>query len=211
MKLGLKALAITAAFLIAGTAQAAPTLMNGSFEAPVTGNYVYNPSVSGVTFNAGSGVQTNGSDWGFADAPDGNQTAFVQSSDNYTGQIVFSLTDLIVGQAYQFGFSAAARPNYDLNPFTVAIDGMNLGSFTVSSTDWQAYTTSAFVATATTGLLSFTGSPTTSGDNDVGLDAVTVTAAVPEPATWALMILGMGAVGFAMRRRSKIKTIVRFA
>ncbi|WP_238941224.1 PEPxxWA-CTERM sorting domain-containing protein [Sphingomonas beigongshangi] len=26
-------------------------------------------------------------------------------------------------------------------------------------------------------------------------------AAVPEPATWALMILGMGAVGFAMRRR----------
>ncbi|WP_203311571.1 PEPxxWA-CTERM sorting domain-containing protein [Sphingomonas beigongshangi] len=28
-------------------------------------------------------------------------------------------------------------------------------------------------------------------------------AAVPEPATWALMILGMGAVGFAMRRRKQ--------
>ena len=31
-----------------------------------------------------------------------------------------------------------------------------------------------------------------------------VTGAVPEPATWAMMILGMGAVGFAMRRRQKI-------
>jgi hypothetical protein len=29
------------------------------------------------------------------------------------------------------------------------------------------------------------------------------TPAVPEPATWAMMILGMGAVGFAMRRRQK--------
>ena len=37
-------------------------------------------------------------------------------------------------------------------------------------------------------------------------------AAVPEPATWAMMILGMGAVGFAMRRRNKnVSTTVRFA
>ena len=28
-----------------------------------------------------------------------------------------------------------------------------------------------------------------------------VTAAVPEPATWAMMLLGFGAVGYAMRRR----------
>ncbi|MBB4153488.1 hypothetical protein GGQ80_001390 [Sphingomonas jinjuensis] len=29
-------------------------------------------------------------------------------------------------------------------------------------------------------------------------------AAVPEPATWAMMVLGFGAVGFAARRRSKV-------
>ena len=29
-------------------------------------------------------------------------------------------------------------------------------------------------------------------------------AAVPEPATWGMMIFGMGAVGFAMRRRKKV-------
>ncbi|RYF16321.1 MAG: PEP-CTERM sorting domain-containing protein [Oxalobacteraceae bacterium] len=32
-------------------------------------------------------------------------------------------------------------------------------------------------------------------------------AAVPEPATWAMMILGMGVVGFAMRRRIKVSEV----
>ncbi|MCU6456053.1 PEPxxWA-CTERM sorting domain-containing protein [Sphingomonas sp. A2-49] len=39
-----------------------------------------------------------------------------------------------------------------------------------------------------------------------------MTGAVPEPATWAMMILGMGAVGFAMRRRQKnVTTTVAYA
>lgn len=36
-------------------------------------------------------------------------------------------------------------------------------------------------------------------------------AGVPEPATWAMMILGFGAVGGAMRRRRAVATKVRFA
>lgn len=36
-------------------------------------------------------------------------------------------------------------------------------------------------------------------------------SAVPEPATWALMILGFGAVGGAMRRRQQVAATVRFA
>lgn len=35
-------------------------------------------------------------------------------------------------------------------------------------------------------------------------------AAVPEPTTWGMMILGFGAVGFAMRRRAKVRTNVSF-
>ncbi len=29
-------------------------------------------------------------------------------------------------------------------------------------------------------------------------------AAVPEPSTWAMMLMGFGAIGFAMRRRTKV-------
>lgn len=35
-------------------------------------------------------------------------------------------------------------------------------------------------------------------------------SAVPEPATWALMMLGFGAIGFAMRR-NKVRTTVAYA
>ena len=38
-----------------------------------------------------------------------------------------------------------------------------------------------------------------------------IAAAVPEPATWAMMIVGFGTVGFAMRCRSKVRTTVAYA
>ena len=38
-----------------------------------------------------------------------------------------------------------------------------------------------------------------------------VTAAVPEPATWALMIAGFGMVSFSLRRRAKVSTPVTYA
>jgi hypothetical protein len=37
------------------------------------------------------------------------------------------------------------------------------------------------------------------------------TAPVPEPATWAMLLLGFGGVGFAMRRNRKVTARIRFA
>jgi len=38
-----------------------------------------------------------------------------------------------------------------------------------------------------------------------------VAAAIPEPGTWAMMLVGFGAVGYAMRRRPRTTVSVRFA
>lgn len=37
------------------------------------------------------------------------------------------------------------------------------------------------------------------------------TSAVPETATWSVMIVGMGAIGYALRRRRQVVTRVSYA
>lgn len=46
--------------------------------------------------------------------------------------------------------------------------------------------------------------------NQTTTETLAVTA-VPEPGTWMLMILGLGAVGFAMRRRQTVSARLQFA
>ena len=51
--------------------------------------------------------------------------------------------------------------------------------------------------------LVISGNAATTGGSYTG--NVTFKSAVPEPATWALMILGFGVVGYAMRRRPSVR------
>jgi hypothetical protein len=41
------------------------------------------------------------------------------------------------------------------------------------------------------------------GNGSYGGQGTLVPRAVPEPATWAMMLLGFGAIGFSMRRRRR--------
>lgn len=65
--------------------------------------------------------------------------------------------------------------------------------------------------------IGFSCNGTCNSDNGLPfLAGVTLTqeavAAVPEPATWAMMLVGFGGIGFAMRRRkSKVTTTVAYA
>lgn len=57
---------------------------------------------------------------------------------------------------------------------------------------------------------------TSYGDNPSTAFAVTLDRAgdvggVPEPATWAMMMLGFGGVGYMLRRRQKVVARIRFA
>ena len=49
--------------------------------------------------------------------------------------------------------------------------------------------------------IDFGGTAGQTGYDNITFGSATPGGAVPEPGTWAMMLMGFGAVGFAMRRR----------
>lgn len=92
---------------------------------------------------------------------------------------------------------------------TVGALGFNLGSrtsFDISRNDAFAFNGSTLYRVNLG-----TGALTRLGRTDEALFGIAI-APVPEPQTWAMMIMGVGAIGGVMRRRrSKVATRVRFA
>ena len=151
-----------------------PIETNTSFEAPDQGSgYAYTPSAPGVTFSGQAGIAANGSDWGFASAPDGKQVAFLQGLNGASGQFTLSLSNLTVGTSYKLVFQAAQRPQHGTNPITVTVGGQSLGTFTPGSTQFQSFQTATFTASAALMQAMFAGT-TSSGDIGSGVDAVAV-------------------------------------
>jgi hypothetical protein len=158
----------------------------------------------GATFSGTSGVQNNAAPWGFPAAPGpGTNAAFIQSYNgepSSPGAISFDLSSLIVGQTYTLTFSQIARAYQGVDPFTVSYGATSFGTFTPTLSWTQV--TETFVALSATPLV-FAGT-ILDGDHSSGIDNITISA-VPEPSTWAMMILGFFGVGFAAyRRKSKL-------
>jgi hypothetical protein len=105
--------------------------------------------------------------------------------------------------------AGTAEPGLNTVP---GVPGSDTDSTNVSSSDFSLYESPGGVPVAYTfdalagsytgtsaGGLFFGGSAVAGGDISV---TYTYTSAVPEAATWALMLVGIGAVGGTMRRRS---------
>ncbi len=142
-----------------------------------------------------------------------------------------SLTTLsTAGTAVQYNtflFSPAAGGSYTflLNSTTTGFDpalALYAGAFNPASplTNLVAFnddltggnfTASGFNFTLSPGLI-YTAVITGFDNGDFGRYQLTIAnaAAVPEPATWGLMVLGFGMIGAAARSR-KVKTSVKFA
>ena len=113
--------------------------------------------------------------------------------------------------------------SYPRNVF-VNVGGSDLtfsspGGGTKAAPAWTSQTFQ-FTAAGSSTVLSFRADPVSSaaiGNPDFdafgpAIDNVSVLGAVPEPATWAMMIVGFGFIGAALRRRAKpVLTNISFA
>lgn len=130
----------------------------------------------------------------------------IDLSGNSPGAISQTLTGLTAGTAYIVSFFISGNPDGGPNPRTGTLQlgsSSDLVSYTLSATNtrammnWQQVSY-GFTATGTTALLRLASSPDT-GAFGLAVDNFAI-AAVPEPASWAMMILGFGLAGAAIRR-----------
>ncbi len=214
----------------------AVTLLNGSFETPAVpagsftqygnGGNIGGWSVFTHPTNAVLAISTTYTEPQITfNAFDGLVALDLTGGGNTGPNGVFQDIATVVGQLYSLSFylgnaqgsGSPTQPNTNvyLLPSSLSLDITGSGStvYTNSNTtpgniNWQQFTQN-FTATSATTQIRFTN--LTSGDNYAGLDAVSITeSAVPEPTTWAMMLVGFAAIGFAMRRQRQ-QPQVRFA
>ncbi len=158
----------------------------------------------GTTYSGGSG---NGIVSG------GGATNFLFHTGHFAMSPVFSNGGVTNPNTYSFKIAYEYAPLYEAEFFNIFLNGTQIGSFSIApgvgsgnisgsgnfagvdtSTGIQLLYRVAQNVTVGSGSVRFldTGSSFT-------LDSV---AGVPEPSTWALMIIGFGGIGAAMRRRA---------
>jgi hypothetical protein len=195
MKMILGLMASAALAMVPAVASAAELVTNGGFE---TGDFT-GWTQFGATDN--TGVSTS-------DVHSGDFAAYFGAVRN-TGGITQTL-NTVIGQTYTISMWAqgdAGAPNFG----SVMFGGQTL----VTTTDnpgfpYQLLTYTAVATSALTDLTyTFRHDPAYFYVDDVSVTGLA--GAVPEPASWALMIAGVGVAGGALRRRRSAGTTVRFA
>lgn len=208
-------LAAAATLLAAGAANADTNLVvNGSFEAPLI-NAAWTPisAVPGWTSSAGGNsafeIQTDGAHGGYggfnSHAADGQQYLEL-NTDRLTS--ITQNVDTSGLATYTLSFAYAGRPdtaNGATSSMNVYWGGQLLNASPLIgqvNNSWSVFTlTGLHAAGASTALTFESLGPVSSPTYGSYLDNVSVTAAVPEPETYAMMLLGMGIVGFVARRK----------
>jgi beta-glucanase (GH16 family)/fibronectin type 3 domain-containing protein len=142
------------------------------------GTSTYVPSTFDWQYNGLSGLQTNNSAFGAANAPDGVQTAFIQDQPGQTPGSISQTLNVSSAGNYQITLDAAQRKGYGIEPISVTVDGTVVATITPGSTAWQSFATPTFSLTAGNHVFAFTGAAETASDSDSFLDLVKLVPAV---------------------------------
>ncbi|RQP23302.1 PEP-CTERM sorting domain-containing protein [Piscinibacter terrae] len=192
---------LTAALLAAPVLASASNLVtNGSFEANAQGAGSWNiyPSLTGWTGTPNIELRNNVAGAAF----DGSN--FVEL-DTYSNSGMYQDVATTAGAHYTLSFAYSARPyTGNTNDINVYWNGSLVeavaGSNSTGVHNWAVYSVDVVGGAGSTSRLTFNAAGV-SDSYGGSLDAVSVTTAVPEPQTYALMLAGLGAVFFLARRR----------
>ena len=215
-------------FLVTSVAHAATLLTNGSFETPVVpvGSFssfaVGSSAITGWTVVGPAGTSVSPVNGTFTQngvafiAQDGVQWLDLTGFNINSTEGVAQTVGTTVGNLYQLSYFVGNTTGGGIfgTSSTVNVSVTGVATFsdtnsTVSPTaqNWQQFT-HTFVAAATSTVLQFSNSdPAT--DNNNGLDNVVLldlgpaVGAVPEPDTYAMLLGGLGLLGFMARRRQQ--------
>jgi hypothetical protein len=151
--------------------------------------------------SSGGGIDLIGVGTAWNLVPGENDTHYVDL-DGSTGQPGVLSAKTFAAGTYTLSFDLAGQNrSYDTLTKTVTI---SLGDWmTTLSPVWNAaFATYTYTFTTTGGSLSFAES--SGGNNNVGdlLDNVSLSSAVPEASTWAMLVAGFAGLGFAAFRKS---------
>ena len=206
--------AMVAALATAGSAAAATNLItNGGFEASANTPAFPFATVSGVNAIPGWNVGPGTVDWinTYWDSSDDDGYS-IDLNGLSPGTISQTITTIPL-KSYTLTFDMSGNPDMFRGQTRVAVVGANgaIGTalYDISAANsrtnmlWETKSF-GFVANSTTTVISFTsGNLVVEGNNNCcwGAAIDNVAVAVPEPATWALMIGGFAGAGAMIRRR----------
>lgn len=205
---------MVASLAVAGAASAAVNLVqNGGFRdglTPAGGNFQTVGVSSGVI--PGWDVLAGDVDWikGYWESSDGD--GYSVDMDGNTQGSIAQLITTVIGQRYNFTFDISGNPDAGQGTDNLAVFAnaqlSPVATYSVGPANnrsnmlWSPRVYS-FTATSTMTQIGFQSLNTDSCCFGAAIDNVSVTA-VPEPGTWALMIVGFGGAGVLLRRRRQM-------
>ena len=199
---------------LASAAQAA-TFVNGSFEEPGTTPVRQELAecstlLTGWTSHgAGTFYESNGFDG--IDAYDGTHWVAFGHSDN-EGATLSQTISTLNGALYTLNYVFRLQQGSDANSgFLIsASTGDSVSSGAASLADWAAGSALTFTGTGHSVTITIKDATADGGGgaSNLAIDDLRLTSTggstVPEPLSWALMILGFGGVGGVLRRRREL-------
>lgn len=196
----MRKIAITALLAAPLLASAANLVQNGSFEADAmpNGSWSIYPSLTGWTGTPNIELRDNVA----GAAYDGLN--FVEL-DTYSNSGMFQDIATTTGAHYTLSFAYSPRPGTgNTNDINVLWNGSLVqalaGTNASGVNHWTVYSLDVVGGAGSTSRLTFNAAGV-SDSYGGSLDAVSLTSAVPEPQTYALLLAGLGAVFFLARRR----------